>query len=223
MKLLYTLFFICFFTFANAQAPGYMGKRNFIEYDLYYMIAVGGPTINNKMYAYNNLGISTRHNFRFNHVINRSGVIGIGYDYFKTGIGIDYKDAEDNFQSAFSKLKVTAICLHYDKYFMKQGSLAPVGLYHHFEGKYITGSVVDEPFNEVVQKTFYTGYGIGLKKIFKENFFVNFSGQIGWTWGDRNLDTLQDDFEKNVKTRINKRIYSHYIFENNIGIGILLF
>ena len=223
MKYLYSLIFLFAFGYVSAQAPGYLGKRNFIEYDLYYMLAVGGPTANNKMYAYNNLGISTRHNFRFNHVFSRSGVIGIGYDYFKTGIGIDYTDSEGNLQSEFSKLKVTAICLHYDKYFMKRGSLAPFGIYHHFEGKYISGRAMEAPFNEVVQKTFYTGYGIGLKKIFKEKFFVNFSGQVGWVWGDRSIDTLNDSFEKNLQNRINERIYSHYVFENNIGIGILLF
>ncbi len=223
MKYLYTLMFLFSFCLANAQAPGYLGKKTFIEYDLFYMLAVGGPTTNNKMYAYDNLGISYRHNFTLNHVVSRSGVIGLGFDFFNTGIGVDYRDSEDNFQSKFSKLKVTAICLHYDKYFMKRGSLAPFGFYHHFEGKYITGSAQEDAFKDVVHKTFYTGYGIGIKKIFKEKFFVNFSGQVGWTWGDRSLDTFNDSFEKNVQTRINKRIYSHYIFENNIGIGILLF
>lgn len=223
MKYLYTLIFLFSFGLANAQAPGYLGKKTFLQYDLYYMLAVGGPTAGNRMYAYDKIGISTRHNLKLNQVVSRSGVAGIGFDYFKTGINIDYLDNEDNILSEFSKMRVTAFSVHYNKYFMKKGSLAPIGIYHHFEGKYISAKALSPTFSNITHSTFYTGYGLGLKKIFKEKFFINFSGQVGWTWGDRSINTLGNDFETNIKTRINQRIYSHYIFENNIGVGILLF
>ena len=223
MKYIYCFLLLLFFGLASAQAPGYLGKKTFIEYDLFYMLAIGGPTVNNNTFSFDNLAISTRHNFQLNHVVSRSGVLGISFDFLKTGIQIDYIDDEDNIQTNFSTLKVNAIGLQYDKYFMKLGSLAPIGFYHHFEVKLISARPLALPFNEVVQRTTYTGYGIGMKKVFKNRFFINFSGQVGWTWGDRSFNRSRDDFKRNIQKQINLRLYSNYIFENNFGIGILLF
>lgn len=216
---------ILFFLFACCpsifgQTPGFKGKKHFLEYDLYYMLAIGGPTANGRMYEHGDIAISTRHNFKYNYVVSRHGLIGVSLDLLKTGLEVSWEDAEGNFHTEFNQLRSNAIGIHYNSYFMKRGSLSPIGLYHHFEGKYITSTGVNGVLENKKVHSLYTGYGLGFRKIFSNKFFINFSGQLGWTWGNRGYS---EDLEKNLRNQVKERIYSHYIFENNIGIGILLF
>jgi|GEM_PF-1990585 len=140
------LFFITIWSFfglssAYSQAPGYQGKRFFIEIGGSFFPNLGFPTAQNKGPRSFPFGAHTgditfhdRYHLSFHYIIGRKATFKAAYNYQVAGLfdeittesitqnGIDYHDL-------FYQLHMHDINLGFNLYNKKRSSLAPLGFY----------------------------------------------------------------------------------------------
>jgi hypothetical protein len=150
--LIIVLFFFAFVSFGQ-RAPGYQGKKLFIEYNL---------NINMLMLANSETSFGPTHDFQLSYVLFRKGQIGLTYDIYDPRV----KDEEDQFTGK-------AIGINYTMY--SKNSLAPVGTFWRFEYKQLMNkSVNGEQF-----KAAYLGFGLGVSRVFYKRLILKVGLDFG--------------------------------------------
>jgi hypothetical protein len=206
-------------TVYSQNIPGYQGKRTYLEYNLY-----SSPILINVDIKGEQFGISSeantsfgawnlRHKIDLNYVTKRNSEIGGSVNFGKTGI-LD----ENNW---LGSIRFTSLGFSYNRYLVKStGALAPLGRYVRFETQYIqlAASPVNVP--RLDYHFVYFGAGIGTRRVYKDFILLNLSMQSGFTIP---LTVNQSLRHQEYQPSISSRMFYHFLYEMNIGVGVLLF
>lgn len=216
-RYIYTLLamFFCFSVVQlSAQVPGYLGKRGFVEYDIAFVFDSWGPTINGKDYSMfpELLSLNFKHKLTLNYVISRKRSIGVTIENFKAG----YKSI--SIDDDYINLKGSSVGVEINNYYLSRGGLAPYGAFFLTSIKYITTKLDHPSLEDYNISNWYLGYGLGVRKVIFNRFVLNAKGKLGFLFGKQEYtDTSR------ITDGMYERIRRHFIFENSLGIGILLF
>jgi len=230
-----------------AQAPGYVGKKFSVYYESSFFLSRQHNAAGRHDY-----GVNIRSNISLDYVASKSVALGGSFQYMSTKLNdAFYMGAgEDPFiEHAFYgdvKLRGPAVSLYVKTFhFRKKGYLAPIGTYSKFELLYgrvkgKTGEVLSR-FDSyyVYQKKFENlGYAdvpiygflytFGRQSLFYDRLFINTSSSIGFfppgigaVFGDNNgyYYGHESDFIRDS----NNRLAGYFLFNFNLGLGVLIF
>jgi len=216
-----TILFILLFGFyynANAQnVPGYQGKRTYMEYNSF-----AAPTLIGVNRRGNKFGIgdkrslaafSLRHKINMNYVTKRNSEVGGSLSLGRTGV----LDANN----WLGEIRFTGLGFNYNRYFVETtGALAPLGRYTRFEIQYLQAASLFINQQRLDYHFGYLGVGLGNRLVLNDFFTLNLSFQSGLVLPLKiNNSPKHDEFRNTVR----KRMQFHYLYEMNIGIGVLVF
>ncbi len=173
----YIIFAISFFNNIHAQNPGFQGKRTLVEYNFNYMFAFNHPDAKNRSMG-NGFGMNINHRASLSYTLSRQYMAGFHFDYFTTGIEIP----DDENKLTFQQLKVNAIGLHFNRYVLKKGALAPFGFYWKAGTSFIIAETINV-LDKTKVHTLSNSIGLGIRRVFFERLVLNISGQLAWVWG----------------------------------------
>ena len=206
--------------FSYAQnIPGYQGKRTYLEYNIYSSPTFRNVNANGEKFGFSSrsnrsiFAWNVRHKFNLNYVTKRNSEIGGSISFGKTGI------LDDN--DWLGRVQFTSLGFNYNRYLVKStGALAPLGRYIRFESQYI--QIAASPVNvpRVDYHAFYLGGGIGTRRVFNDFILLNLSMQTGFTIP---LNFNKSESHLLYQGKISRRMFNHFIYEMNVGVGILLF
>jgi hypothetical protein len=205
---------------ADAQnIPGYQGKRTYIEYNAYSSPTFSNVNANGDQFGFSSMSNRSvfawnlRHKLNLNYVTKRNSEIGGSISFGKTGI-LD----QNNWLGG---IRFTSLGFNYNRYLVKStGALAPLGRYVIFETQYIqiAASPVNTP--RVDYHAFYLGGGIGTRRVFNDFLILNLSMQTGFSIP---LNFNKSENHLLYQKQVSRRMFNHFIYEMNAGVGILLF
>jgi hypothetical protein len=217
IKIIFVLAFISFASInSNAQAPGYLGKRLIVNYDLYTFPAIFNP--NNR----GNDGVTSlnfRNEISLDYVIGLHQSIGLSFHTTKTKFDLDrtfnYETDKSgstidiNYKGCVGNISAYAFGLHTHLYFDQY--IAPLGtyfkpeiLYIRLKPSYDTNVAYEKMVDHVGQKltnypnldnqglysTIAIGATIGTHYIFYDRLVVNVGFQFGWAFGGKKMNEL---------------------------------
>lgn len=228
-KLTSILLLLVTVTIAQAQVPGYMGRKHLFAYS---------PSLSvfSKEYKANNdKGVSAfflGHNFSYNYVIKKRMTIGIFYEYagFDSYIGDVY--FERAYVDVYGRFTKHQFGFEWRRS-LRSRNLAPLGTYMKFTLSMINAkTIIDEEYYPAVAEDvnnpdqvygvqswdFAPGFGIGRQFIIARYIPLNFEIQAQVPFGSL-FDYPELDIER---AQITNKVGSTVI-KFNIGIGILPF
>lgn len=236
MKSLFlSLIFFSFTVTVSSQVPGYMGKRLSVFYE---------PNFFLKLQHENHPGINLRNDFAVDYAVSKSVALGGSVKLISTCLYnfslIDY----DNDRKFFGDVRVSgpAFSVYVEKFpFTKRGYLAPVGVYTKWEIVYgkVSGktvrilsddnsgySQVDDIREMVTRKPTVYGFilSFGRQNLFLDRLFINTGGSIGFfpggvTYVEQGAGYV--DFNKSFSVITEGHLLGYFLFNFNVGIGVL--
>jgi hypothetical protein len=246
-KVIFILLIITGF-YSQAQVSGYQGKRFLLNYHQYFMSALTGPNQNGE----NGVTSFNLHNrVGFDFVLSRSLCMGLDFHFFKTcfkfqNTSIDYFDpiygiyssADLNISGMLGYSSVTGIGIHLKKYFVN--NIAPLGNYFEFEIVDFFQSVsynkeklqaqnplivLDipnlSPYNSAAISISY-----GKKSIFFNRLVFDYGMQTGIVFNgftsELSFSNTHFDMNTYFDESVKSRLFSHYIFNIHLGLGLLV-
>jgi len=145
------------------QAPGYLGKKAIIAFNLSSSVAFNGPTQNNRGKdgfgePSGNYGVNYEFEGSFSYVIGRYSSLELAVSQYYTGVAssaetpalpLDLLDNGMDNHDLFHRLNVKSISLVYSKFKSNKGALAPIGnrLYYGLKRNSVSGSILDKRTN----------------------------------------------------------------------------
>ena len=198
--------------------PGYQGKRTYLEYNFFAAPTILGITEQGTKFGFGaerSLSAwSMRHKFNMNYVTKRNSEVGGSISTVTTGI-LDSA-------SRLGGLRFTSIGFNLNRYMVKStGALAPLGRYFRFETQYVQAAsyMVNQSRSDF--HFGYIGAGIGTRTVLRDFLTVNFSFQTGFILPiGASTNSADENFRMN---EVRARMQSYYLYEANVGLGILLF
>ncbi len=215
---------------AFSQAPGYLGKRAAVVFNLSSFPAFNGPTQNNRGInefgdrfgeSENGLAFNYEFDLEFSYAVGRVRGLSLGFGQYYTGaitktrtvsrpnpfstgdfVGYDRHEL-------FNRVNVRSINLMYHKFNADKGALAPMGISWSIGLKYlfIKGEIVDKKTNYDRQSGELFGHN-PLKIPNKANFYV-------LKFAFQNTQIIKDRFIFKTGIRIGLPLASGYL--DNIG------
>ena len=162
-QLLLFLLLVAALAVAQAQAPGYLGKRLFVKPQTSVMFALSRPTASNRGLAWNqeynygnaksSLGFNTRPAVQVGYALTRRRVLALEVGYIKTGMELEgistpslVIDGGTDYHYLFYHLSGLEYDLSWQMYNPQKGSLAPMGFYSawHLKAAPMKGKVMDK-------------------------------------------------------------------------------
>lgn len=199
--------------------PGYQGKRTYIEYNIYSSPTFSNVNSNGEQFGFSaesNRSVfawNIRNKFNLNYVTKRNSEIGGSFNFGKTGI-LD----KNNWLGG---LRFSSLGFNYNRYLVKStGALAPLGRYIRFETQYI--QIAASPVNvpRIDYHALYFGGGIGTRRVFNDFILLNLSMQTGFTIP---IGVNDSESHQLYRQQVSRRMFNHFIYEMNVGVGMLLF
>ena len=144
----------------DAQAPGYLGKRAAVSFNVSGGVAIDGPTQNNKgSNSFGNQSFGEESELGFNHefvldfsyTLSRYRSVRLSGSQYYTGMVSEARTTSldgsgSDFHDLFYRLNVKTISMDYSFYSRKRGALAPVGG-HYYVGlktSMVSGEIIDK-------------------------------------------------------------------------------
>ncbi len=239
MKILLQILCLLFLiTSMRAQAPGYQGKKVFIEAGMSFLPTLRGPTAGNKGLGHNGtFAFSTRFRVGTYLTISRKHNLRLTYDYALTGLHRgkyegDYNTNHSNYNDLFYKFSVHTVSLGIDLY-MNNHSIAPLGLYAsptlsiiHSKGvldtkhSNLTYSVLTSDLVTPTKIDVAMGMQFGYRNILFNRVTFNLAVENHLL-----VSALASflGFGSEYGQEVLGRLQNHYFFNFHVGIGMLLF
>lgn len=186
------LFSTCFALFG--QAPGYLGKKAILNFNVSSSIAISGPTQNNRgSEAFGvpagGYGINYELEGSFSYVIGRYSSLELTASQYYTGMASEATTTaipedvlfgnRDNHE-LFHRLNVKSISLTHSRFLSHKGALAPVGsrVFYGLKMNAVKGSILDK------RTSFYNssfGEVLGHEPLNINQETRIFYGVLGWS------------------------------------------
>jgi hypothetical protein len=214
---------ICFFqlTYANAQVPGYMGKKFILSYC---------PSITPNVTEFTNssdlpLKIYTKHVFQADYTIGRNMEIGLhaGFMRHKAAIEITPKNV------VWWKFNGYNVGANLKMHLFNDNPVAPLGSFVKLNFQRLQYTLIDEygvyeEDTSMPKRVEYTyggygvGIGVGVRRIFNDKITLEagFDGNIVLI---PDTNSNNDDYNSDASYFIFSKNFLTY----NVGVGVLLF
>jgi len=222
----------CLCVAANAQVPGYMGKKHLFIY-------TPSVSLYSNEYRLDNTNpvslFFLKHNVAYQYVIKKRKSIGVFYEYsgFKSAVG-GYNDRFDNFRRLTGNFKKHHLGFTYRKYFNTY-NLAPLGAYMKYtlSGIRATTTMDDQSvrfyenvldFNQdyvVEKKTWDIAVGIGIGRQFVIAKYIPLNMEV-----DFHLPFTYYSYFASANQLVSSHatnLIGSTLINFNVGIGILAF
>jgi hypothetical protein len=220
--LILTIISAVFYSFAQAQVPGYRGKRFYVSYDLNFFPALSNPTYGEETQS--NItdyhGMNVRHAIEADYVVSRTNSIGLSYGFFRSR----FEHQSDTGWTYFPSLKCNVIGLNYTVFLKNKGSLAPFGAYAKISGELITYKAITDLESE--PKSFKgtpnlksINITIGEQKIYFDRLILDVGAQFGLVQGLLAFEPTEADINFDAA----RRLRNHYVMNVHARIGFLIF
>jgi len=228
-------------SYCEAQVSGYMGKRWLFMYDINARPTFSNPNQNGNT-GFTSLNV--KNTFGLEFVAGRHLQMGVSYSYFNTCFdfdGLSIFTSPDNMLSTYSPTAIGNISVKGVSYFMKffySDNLAPLGTYtkiqlDHYSWDWSFSDVNNPPPSGFVTSGSKSSYGLSLcvgnQRIFYDRIILNVSLQTGYLFSGYNHSDLEDQYSINgnsdrfMELITSNRVFVHYLWSFNVGIGVLIF
>jgi hypothetical protein len=233
---------------AGAQVSGYQGKRFVLNYNQFFMSALTGPNQNGES-GFGSFNL--HHRVGFDYVLSRSLSLGLDYHFFNTcfdlpNASVSYFDPVYGYQTAnlvgegcLGYSSVSGIGIHLKKYFVN--NIAPLGNYFEFEILNFFQDVTWDkaklqshnpdlvyyipnrsPYSSIALSVSY-----GKKSIFFNRLVLDYGMQSGLVFNGftsaLSFSDQNDDLNTYLENAAKARLFSHFIFNIHLGVGVLVF
>jgi len=217
MRTLLTIIgFILCYTFAQAQAPGFMGKKFYPEYNLNYTYLGEQPKSLNESKL-----LSFKHSLALNYVFARKKAVAVHFEFYNIGFGV----FDENSEYTFKKFPVRTIGLEYLHYPKRKSHIAPLGGYwsvnlkrHNVNLKEVIGGSTS--LSSV-------GIGYGIRRIFFKRMTVGFHTSYNFVFAQKYFEeTGELPYQispDEVQGDASRAVSSINTFMFSFGVGYLIF
>jgi hypothetical protein len=234
---------------AQAQVPGYMGKRAWFTADLNFAPAFFNMNENHMVIrkgileegarakGTNLFAINYRPQFNFEYLVGKNIALGLSYSIIKTGtvkeLDIDNPEIDGMY---YDILKGNSFGFHMKKFkYGESASIAPIGYYW-------TLGVAAAKFNTYASKTSKEGQfskdvinpvvtlGVGKQKVLFDRFLLNSGVEYGWSFLPQSMledtgyfNTVFDNPQQNSIHHAFNSMLGYYLFNIKVSVGMLAF
>jgi len=245
MKKIYITLFLLFAMTAQTAfaqgAPGLLGNRFSVFYNMDFFYNVGQYTYNeaNKempdqpdgmiaatvsMFTNPGVNITRQHNIQLDYSITRFKSIGIGLSYFRNGYGTI--QTGQRVDVASKNLTSISGSIFYKTFLRSSGGFAPLGNYYQYglhanqvqESTRENSMLFDEPRNYIGRQYIIPSFTFtfGRQFIAYKSLLMNVGAEIGTVYPFRgfSLDSLENSME---------RLALFYTFRFKVGVGLAPF
>lgn len=229
---------------ANAQVPGYMGKKFLAGYNL--NLGFGDPLFTDVW------GVYPKHCLSTDYVISRQTMIGLNYEYLSAKVTGDNSNSDQS-SGAWERLSHFSnhnIGINFTVFPRRNGTVAPLGRYIKFKAFYGVYHVSrdihvlyqDQMYNEyekvysntAVYKSWGLGLGYGSIRMIGKNITLDLGGEMNVAL--KQFNGIEDQFYSNNTSRftysetegnwnfkLSSFLWGNFLGSFKIGIGGLLF
>lgn len=232
-------------SFCLAQAPGYMGHRLTFTAEASLMNALMNPN-HNMGQGLDTYSLNVRGTADLDYTVSRMTSVGLTFDVLATGLAFDWGSErydERIFPTIGNQFKHARIRGYgYGanvKFFRNpaKGAIAPVGTYTKIDALLLTLQAI--PYS-VSAKSEYRGgshdflaavisFTLGQQRIFFNYLILRSAVQIGivptgiWPYfGSLDENISEPDQEGQIEALTQKRLFSYYLFNVNVGVGFII-
>ena len=202
-----------------AQAPGYLGKRYYLQADCAGMVSAG-PTANNRgivnYFGENGGGfaLDTRFGLQAGYALSRMQLVSAGVNYLKTGletqaytraVNFPGENSGRDYHELFYNLNGWTADVAYRRCKTEKGGLAPLGVFrsHHLQPTFLSGEIVDK-------RTSYqnrSGPAIHGKLGYEPKFiYWSYGWETGQTWVVKDKILLSLAIQINIPLSLSRTI-----------------
>jgi hypothetical protein len=228
MQLLQNVFLailLCISVCADAQIPGYMGKRLFFDAEFQFMPALYTPTANKSLF-----GLHTRYGFGAGYALSRTQTFAAKVQYLQTGQYMDLQTGIFN-DNVFCKLSTVVLDLAYSRCRASRGDIAPIGkqkAYHLYimrasakDNLYLSDTPIAASIYGIdpTGVIFGVGYSLTYNKVIKDQYMLKYGWQLNipLSWGSLNGVDNQEMFNNSLKFK-----FAYYNFiQFKVGFALL--
>lgn len=248
MKFRYALVFIIGAFAAEAQVPGFLGKRFMVFLDANPTPALFVQNINNVVTA--NLGDHPRtelvNRFAFNirpqvtaeYLVFQNFGVGISYSRLMMGTNRAYYDrpqlpGEDiDFLTDLDVVKGQAAGIHFKFYqFNSSASIPPIGYYQTLSVYFTQTNTYDDKKSTAKQfKNDFTypvlSLSLGRQSMIAKNLLLKTGVEFGWALVPNNFISEGEnswDAQEYSGYNVHRSLFGYYCFNINIGLGYVVF
>jgi hypothetical protein len=250
LKYLFTLLlsFLLLEQAAQAQVPGYMGKRAWFTADLNFAPAFFNMNENHMVIrkgimedearakGTNLFAINYRPQLSFEYLVGKNIALGLSYSIIKTGTVKELDMGNPEIDGMYYDILRGSSFGFYMKKFRygKSASIAPIGYYW-------TLGVAAAKFNTYASKTSKTGQfstdvinpvitlGLGKQKILFGRFLLNSGVEYGWSFLPKSIleetgysTVLENPHQNSIHHAFNSML-GYYLFNIKMSVGMLAF
>ncbi|MFA0964072.1 hypothetical protein AB9P05_19850 [Roseivirga sp. BDSF3-8] len=240
MKRFYSILFCLLLTSvaAQAQVPGFMGKRAYFTLDLNPTPALANQNVNNTITVIlgddarydkqNVLAFNYRPQVNLEYLVGERTAIGLNYSLLQTGTmrktdKLFGRDVEPDV------LRGTSVGLNV-RFFNKGESIAPIGLYQNIKLEYTTVNTYDDKASDEPLFTddfnhFVFTYGIGRQKVVANAIVLRIGLELGYAATPKAAFEPMEEYTpvEEANYNVHRSMFGYYIFSIKLGIGSLLF
>lgn len=249
MKYLLTvLVFSITATVANAQVPGYMGKRAWVTADLYFAPALfnmnqnhmnikeGDPLdIENRSKGTNLLAFNYRPQLKFEYLVGRNIALGLTYTMFRTGTVKELDSTNPDIDGIhYDLIKGSSLGFHVKKFNVdKSASIAPIGYYWTYGVAATKFNTYNPAFpkqgqfsKDVINPVITVGFG--KQTVLFDKFILDSGAEFGWSFMPTDASevdyTQEGDHEHGLSIHHAYRsMMGYYLFNLKVAVGCLAF
>lgn len=249
MKYLLTvLVFSSVMSVANAQVPGYLGKRAWVTGDLYFAPALFNMNqnhmnvesenwldIENRAKGTNLLAFNYRPQVKFEYLVGRNIALGLTYSLIRTGTVKELESTNPDINGIhYDLIKGSSLGFHIKKFsFEKSASIAPIGYYWTYgvtATKFNTYSPAfpkQGQFSKDVINPVIT-IGFGKQTVLFDKFIIDSGAELGWSFMPKDAKGLEymeeGDHEQSLSIHHAYRsMLGYYLFNLKVAVGCLAF
>lgn len=240
MRAIYYLVIFYFLAFVNAQAqvPGYMGKRWYA----YGNVQTFFNLTNNNQWN-QKPGVNLKYRAGLDYVLTKGSSLAAEYEYLQSAVRYEPESAASVSSNTSDKefsamVRSMTLGLTFSWYNTGKGSIAPYGFYQQVGLKYLLCAVTNEfgTMNRIrpgftldnFQSAVIT-YGIGRRWIYFDRLVFHAGFEFGYVIGANPLGMVNISGSRsylnsdvNFSNTIN-RLSALYLVNFNIGLGFILF
>lgn len=244
MRIYYLWVILISVTAANAQVPGYMGKR-------FSLFVEGNPTpallvqnANNQVVInpggddartddVNRFAFNFRPQVTLEYLLGRNVSLGVSYSRLAVGTTRAFQNVDEGtYLINQDVVRGQSMGLHLKHFnFRRSASIAPIGFYHTFSAYLTQTNTYDTKESKVKQFREDFIYpvatlGVGRQYMVARNLILKTGIEMGWAFVPTNfLFETEDDWniQEYAGYNVHQSLAGYYIFSFNVAIGYTLF
>ena len=244
MRYTVTFAFLLLALSAQAQVPGFMGRRFTVFLDANPTPAIFVQNANNALATYTEetrahkkesyLAYNFRPQITAEYLVHRDVSLGLSYSRISVGTlrgFLTHPDATE-FTVDYDVVKGQALGIHLKMFgFKKSASIAPIGFYKTLSVYLTQTNTYDnrKSKTKLFEKDFtypVVSLGIGRQSMITKNVIVKTGIELGWAFVPSNFWSESEDewtTQEYAGYNVHQSLFGYYMFNVNLGVGYTIF